>query len=201
VSPMFFLGFLIHFSRFASLPRSFCLLAAAPSHDKTQLRANDEQMPPQTLSINHFKPCFRGASATPSGKLFQRRFSGTCPGSQASCIWRSQTCLPCLCTRVHRRADTDRHRHAACAFQIQNASFVSYASTSPLQLHARRTSTAHLPSCCSRGRVALAQHFGHTHTHAFWSGVGLTHAHGEAWDPSTGRAPCPCVSSALPLRI
>jgi hypothetical protein len=112
VSPMFFLGFLIHFSRFASLPRSFCLLAAAPSHDKTQLRANDEQMPPQTLNINHFKPYFRGASATPSGKLFQRRFSGTCPGSQASCIWRSQTCLPCLCTRVHRRADTDRHRHA-----------------------------------------------------------------------------------------
>jgi hypothetical protein len=84
----------------------------------------------------------------------------------------------------HSQPQTDSPRQpqtctqTAVAFQFQHASFVSHASKNPPQLLASCTSTAQLPSCCSRGRVALAQQFG-LHTLGFWSGVYWAHKRAE----------------------
>jgi hypothetical protein len=134
-------------------------------------------------------------------KPFQQRFSGTCPGSQASCTWRSQTCLPCLCTRVHRRADTDSNgsTQTAVAFQFQKASFVLHASNSLPQLRA----SAPQPHSChpAVAVVALAQQSG-LNTHTRFLVRRLVGAHtrkGRPRDPAKGRERCPTVSETPAL--
>ena len=68
------------------------------------------------LSLRHVAGwCNRGLSPRHAQReeLLPQQSSGTCPGSQASCTWRWQTCLRCLRTRVHAgvQRQTGTHQH------------------------------------------------------------------------------------------